>query len=431
MNGIFTVIDIVGVIFEILIALGFFECVSNKKYNTTVKTGILILVQSMAVVFVKQQIIVTVILYLVLICLSIQYELSVMKRIIYCIFLLVMYSLSEVLVGIFLSNVTNIGLEKLCSNVMYYTQGVLISKMLVFVIVKAISYTSVKDTVSIDKKVLVFLMALPASTIFIVFAMSDILYISTPDEIYEVLEVAIILLIISNIFVFYMLEYQLKITEEKNQQEIIKQSLENKAIYYEELSKRQIITNKAMHDMKNKLFALRQMCRENEKESIDIIDGLCEEIGSAYTLRFTGMEAVDALITTKLLVMKENNIEFSNSIFITKENVIKVMDLCVLLGNLLDNAIEANVNANISRKYISLKIQQQKNYLSIDISNSKDDKTGDIDMDNITTTKKDKEMHGFGLKSVKEIVEKYDGNISVKQIGDRFEVTILMKNIKG
>ena len=100
MNGIFTVIDIVGVIFEILIALGFFECVSNKKYNTTVKTGILILVQSMAVVFVKQQIIVTVILYLVLICLSIQYELSVMKRIIYCIFLLVMYSLSEVLVYI-------------------------------------------------------------------------------------------------------------------------------------------------------------------------------------------------------------------------------------------------------------------------------------------------------------------------------------------
>lgn len=186
-----------------------------------------------------------------------------------------------------------------------------------------------------------------------------------------------------------------------------------------------------MHDMKNKLFALRQMCRDNEKESIDIIDGLCEEIGSAYTLRFTGMEALDALITTKLLVMKENNIEFSNSIFITKENVIKVMDLCVLLGNLLDNAIEANVNANISRKYISLKIQQQKNYLSIDISNSKDDKTGDIDMDNITTTKKDKEMHGFGLKSVKEIVEKYDGNISVKQIGDRFEVTILMKNIKG
>lgn len=436
MNEIFRVIDIIGVIFEIFIGLNLFKCVANEKSTNRlyryINVCVLIVIQCIVIVYVRQQIIVTIMLYIVLICASLQYELSIAKRLLYSGFVIVIYSLAEFLTGILLSEITGIGVVELCKNVMYYAQGVLISKLIVFVVVKFISYSSVKTQVKIDKRVFIIMAALPASTVFIVFAMADVLYTISPYRINTLLVIAIILLIVSNVFVFYMFEYQLRVTEEKNKQELIKQNLENKAVYYEELSNRQIITNKAMHDMKNKLFALKQLCRDDGRESMEVIDNLCDDIGAAYTLNFTGIEAVDALITSKSLVMKEKNIQFESSIYVAKENYIDLTDWCVLLGNLLDNAIEANENINSTGngKYVFLKIQQKNNYVSIDITNSKSLDAIKIDMSNIVTGKQNKAIHGFGLRSIKEIVDKYYGNMIVEQKDCIFEVIIIIKNCK-
>lgn len=436
MNEIFRVIDIIGVIFDIFIGLNLFKCVANEKSTNRlyryINVCVLIVIQCIVIVYVRQQIIVTIMLYIVLICASLQYELSIAKRLLYSGFVIVIYSLAEFLTGILLSEITGIGFVELCKNVMYYAQGVLISKLIVFVVVKFISYSSVKTQVKIDKRVFIIMAALPASTVFIVFAMADVLYTISPYRINTLLVIAIILLIVSNVFVFYMFEYQLRVTEEKNKQELIKQNLENKAVYYEELSNRQIITNKAMHDMKNKLFALKQLCRDDGRESMEVIDNLCDDIGAAYTLNFTGIEAVDALITSKSLVMKEKNIQFESSIYVAKENYIDLTDWCVLLGNLLDNAIEANENINSTGngKYVFLKIQQKNNYVSIDITNSKSLDAIKIDMSNIVTGKQNKAIHGFGLRSIKEIVDKYYGNMIVEQKDCIFEVIIIIKNCK-
>lgn len=436
MNEIFRVIDIIGVIFEIFIGLNLFKCVANEKSTNRlyryINVCVLIVIQCIVIVYVRQQIIVTIMLYIVLICASLQYELSIAKRLLYSGFVIVIYSLAEFLTGILLSEITGIGVVELCKNVMYYAQGVLISKLIVFVVVKFISYSSVKTQVKIDKRVFIIMAALPASTVFIVFAMADVLYTISPYRINTLLVIAIILLIVSNVFVFYMFEYQLRVTEEKNKQELIKQNLENKAVYYEELSNRQIITNKAMHDMKNKLFALKQLCRDDGRESMEVIDNLCDDIGAAYTLNFTGIEAVDALITSKSLVMKEKNIQFESSIYVAKENYIDLTDWCVLLGNLLDNAIEANENVNSygNGKYVFLKIQQKNNYISIDITNSKSVDAIKIDMSNIVTGKQNRAIHGFGLRSIKEIVDKYYGNMIVEQKDCIFEVIIIIKNCK-
>ena len=252
-----------------------------------------------------------------------------------------------------------------------------------------------------------------------------------PVKVLYLLIVASILLIVSNILIFYLIKCQLQMAEEKNEHIMIIHNLENKSKYYEELSKRQRITNKAMHDLKNQLFALRYELKENQNKGTAMLDELYERINASYTLKFTGIEAVDALITSKLVTMKENNIEFCNSIFISDKNRITVTDLCVLIGNLLDNAIEANMELDLDNKYISLKISQQRNYLSMCVSNSKNADCIEIDINNVVTTKKQKEMHSFGLRSVKEIVKKYDGNVTLRQEKNKFEVIILMKNILG
>lgn len=431
MNEIFDLINVTGVALEILIAVSFFNTVSNKKqlsaFYEMVLNIIFVVVQSVVIVTVSQQIVVSVVLLLILFLLSLRYNLTWIKRVLFSLLLMILFALSEIFTGLILSMISKVSVEQLSSNVLYYMQGVLESKLIMFIILKIVGYFSVKSEVKVPRHVFFPLTALPLATFLVAYVMSEYMFQSEPNILLMLSTIAIIFLIVSNILVFYLFEYQLKITEGKKQEQMIKQQLEYKAEYYKELSKRQQITNKTMHDLKNQLFALQEIYRKDPVEGMERIDTICEEILNSYTLKFTGIEAVDALITSKLTTMKEKNIEFSNSIYISDENCMDTVDLCVVLGNLLDNAIEANMDVDEKNRFIHLVMVQRLDYLSINISNSKNKVIRGIEVE-ISTTKKHKEVHGFGLKSVKEIVKKYDGNCTFRQEENKFEVIIMLKN---
>lgn len=93
----------------------------------------------------------------------------------------------------------------------------------------------------------------------------------------------------------------------------------------------------------------------------------------------------------------------------------------------MDNAIEANLNVPVQDRFISLNITQQQDYLSINVSNPVMELVK-IGKSGIATTKKHKELHGFGLQSVKEIANKYNGNCTFRQSEGIFEVIIMLKN---
>lgn len=431
MNRLFDVINVVGVILEIMIALTFFNTISNKKqfptYIEKFLNIICIAVQSVVIIIIDKQTVISIILFFIMIVLSLQYNLIWLKRILFSGFLMILYILSEIAIGLILTIIYKVSVEQLSSNILFYTQGVLIAKLIMFVVMKIVGFFSFKSEIKVSKYVFLPLIALPLATFLVVYIMSEFMFIEKPGVGLTLSTIAIISLIISNILVFYMFEYQLKINENEKQEHIIKQELRYKAEYYKELSRRQQITNKTMHDLKNQLFALREIYKNDPVEGMDRIDTICEELLNTYTLKFTGIESVDALITSKFILMREKNIEFSNSIYLSEKNYIDTVDLCVLLGNLLDNAIEANGDVNIKDKYINLDIRQQINYLSIKISNSKKEIINIVD-NRIVTTKKHKELHGIGLKSVREIVKKYDGNCLFQQDKNKFEAIILLKN---
>ena len=101
------------------------------------------------------------------------------------------------------------------------------------------------------------------------------------------------------------------------------------------------------------------------------------------------------------------------------------MDISIILGNSLTNAIEACEGLR-KKKYIKLYMYMKGEYLIIKIKNSK--KTdGFIDENSYETTKIDKENHGFGLKNIKYIVDKYDGLLKIEQSKEEFVLNIAMK----
>ncbi len=102
------------------------------------------------------------------------------------------------------------------------------------------------------------------------------------------------------------------------------------------------------------------------------------------------------------------------------------MDICSIFGNALDNAItSAEKVENPERRLIHVTVSQEKSFLRIKIENSFQ---GVLKMKNQLpiTTKEDRRYHGFGLKSMKEIAEKYKGSMTVSAKDGWFELRILI-----
>ncbi|MBU5425783.1 ATP-binding protein [Tissierella pigra] len=103
------------------------------------------------------------------------------------------------------------------------------------------------------------------------------------------------------------------------------------------------------------------------------------------------------------------------------------MDTVVILGNLLDNAIEASSKVENNR-IIDIRIKYKNDILFIYVNNSFD---GSIvyEGEKMKTTKKDKETHGIELNNIEKILKKYDGTMKVYHTENRFHVDILMYRV--
>ena len=106
-------------------------------------------------------------------------------------------------------------------------------------------------------------------------------------------------------------------------------------------------------------------------------------------------------------------------------------DLYSLFGNVLDNAIEAVTNISIPEKRcISINAREVKNYVSISVKNYFNGSLTFTENGLPMTTNPDKDYHGFGMISIKMVVEKYGGTLSVDQDGDIFILSILFPVIQ-
>ncbi len=432
MNMIFDFINFAGIILETLIALSFFRLISAEKRVTfrqeILLGGVLVIFQSVVMIGVGKQMITTAAMLLSIILLSCIYKMTIIKRLLCLAVLIILFILSEIVTGLLLTGISSATVEQLSGNVLYYIQGVLMSKLLMFIIIKAFGYFSIPSEVRISRGIFAALMVFPVATFLVIYVMSEYMYKTEEARLIVLSAIMSAALIASNIVLFYLFEYQLREAEVRIEQQLMKQQLEYKAEYYKKLSIKQKYSNKAMHDLKNQLFALKEALLNNEEEGIRKITRLCEEMLTSQTLTFTGNEAVDALLTVKIQAMKEKEIKFTHTVYMSKNNTIDILDLCVLLGNLMDNAIEANEKVCSKERFIHLNIVQRADYLSIQINNATDGGNVKIENNKIITTKKQKELHGFGLQSVREITEKYNGSCTYSQEGHLFQAVLMLEN---
>jgi sensor histidine kinase regulating citrate/malate metabolism len=163
----------------------------------------------------------------------------------------------------------------------------------------------------------------------------------------------------------------------------------------------------------------------NETEKIDsYLDNLETELNQIDTLVKSGNVSVDAILNSKLSLAKARKITVSVKALVPKNLSISEIDLCVIIGNLLDNAIEAclkieNTDERVIRCYMDIK--RDSLYISVTNTNG-----GQILKQNgkYSTTKS--EEHGFGLARVDRVVEKYEGYIKRRNEEGAFTSEVML-----
>ena len=140
----------------------------------------------------------------------------------------------------------------------------------------------------------------------------------------------------------------------------------------------------------------------------------------------TGIEAVDYILSQKEKWASEKGIDMSIHAEYPKNCSIDSVDLCTILTNLLDNAIEAceRCSPEIERK-IKLTIRRIHQFIIIKIENSSST-TPTIRNEKMMTTKINKSMHGWGIQNVRAAVEKYHGVMEYDYKNNIFTMNVML-----
>lgn len=230
---------------------------------------------------------------------------------------------------------------------------------------------------------------------------------------YKILVLFIILgLVCITAIIFHYLEYINKNHELQNKIKLGKLEMKMMVQHYHDTKIQYQETRKLIHDFKNHMYAL-SLAYENNKIDLarSILQQFSEQCDNKKIKFITGSDILDIILNDKLLRCKELSIKFSFKTDGINLSWIKEFDIITIIGNLLDNAIEANTNEKISNKYIEMKLYQKNDMAVIKIKNSCNNHLKKINQV-VYSTKKG--HSGYGIENVKRTVEKYDGTFDIE-----------------
>lgn len=189
-----------------------------------------------------------------------------------------------------------------------------------------------------------------------------------------------------------------------------------------EMSKASIdAINRKCHDLKHQVAALRHVHDPERRD--EVIDSLQSSVMIYDAAVETGNEILDTVLTEKSLICSRDEIALSCIADGKQLAFMDPVDLYTLVGNAMDNAIEAVLPLPAAERFIRLRVQERAGMAFLRIENSY---RGVLELREglPVTHKEDKQSHGFGLKSIRDIGEKYHGLLRFSTEGGQFILTL-------
>lgn len=339
-------------------------------------------------------------------------------------FYLVIVSLNEIVVGMILMRILeqyDLFSDKYEYD-FHFNITIIIIKLTKFTIIMLISKYKGYYMNSMPRVFNVTLFTIPVASCLVAVSTIDSYYDMNPD--YIVIRFAgLIGILYINVIIFIIFEKVNKLSRENIENKLLEQEIKYKDEYYRNVEANQEKLKEVRHNLKNQLLGVKHVLMESEDSDVK---SLLAEIDIDENI-YTENPIVNHIVDSKITMAKKNHIIIKDEIRIPDKLKANSGDLGIIIGNLLDNAVEANIKISSEhQRYIDLNIGYINKCLIIEVSNP-----FPVKKENFTyhvSSKPDAENHGIGLKSVRKIVEKYDGNIDIQE-EEQFVVNILLMNV--
>lgn len=325
-----------------------------------------------------------------------------------------LYVLNEMLVfGLFA--LFHIDVQQIMSDARTRTMAIIITHMLLWLCVLIVLAITKRRRTAIT---LSFLLTLtPGYIAGIVLGLSFCMHVLSGDEVMPVpILVSAIGLLYVNIVIVLYAERAKSASDQKLQAELAVHHYAMQEQYYTQLRSEQEETRAMFHDINKYMQAMRTLAAEGNVAEVNQMMAETQELFDSLTAVVdVGNSVVSVILNEYREITEDADISFTFDVSVPQNLGISAVDLYVLLGNTLDNAVEACASVPAEERYIRIQMRTYHNILFYQIENPF--------AEGYPQRSRGKN-HGYGLQNVRKCVEKHDGHMSVSQNDNKFVLSM-------
>ena len=226
------------------------------------------------------------------------------------------------------------------------------------------------------------------------------------------------------VLVLCLYEKQAEQSAQLRMREQYERHLKSQVKHLDEILLKQEELRRVRHGMSNQLVAIQGYFHEGDTAGGEAyVTSLLQNLQTPSARIKTGNSALDAILSTKKALAESKGIIVDMEVQISDQLPLEPVDVCVIFGNALDNAIEACDRITEGEKKISLVLVQRAGKLFCHLINTA---PMNPSKDFSITSKADKENHGFGLVNLKESLEKYDSEPVIDYKDELFSIKFVV-----
>lgn len=343
------------------------------------------------------------------------YSTNIKSRIYNTIILTATMIASETIVMNIMTILFDANLYDVSHNTFYLIMLSALSKLLYFFAIYLFAKFTTREKEQESHILPIFLSILPiSSVIWMISTYYLTLVYNLSEFLKNTLSFCNILILLSNIVVFFVYEQTLKTNRLYTELLLTKQKEQNISDYYKLLKEQNDNSKILIHDITKHLNSIKMLSNDSSVDIKEYISHIVEDFNIMNPIDYCNNSLLNLITNRYSIICKSENINFDINIQNAKIDFMSEPDITALFDNILENAVESA--RQTLEKFINFSIDiRNTNFVVITLSNSSNKKPL-MKNGKIISSKNDSTMHGIGTKSIKRVIKKYDGIINMNYL---------------
>lgn len=185
--------------------------------------------------------------------------------------------------------------------------------------------------------------------------------------------------------------------------------------------------HKIRHEIKNHLAYIKALAEHGEYEKLrEYLVTVSGETEALFRFVECGNDVVNAVMNHAIKQAETRGVTVETQIVVPKVLPYRETELCSLLSNLMDNAVEGAAASGAEHPAVTVSIRPQQDYLFLRVTNPVDGSISDSRRLSLQTTKEDRRLHGYGTKIIRAVAERYQGSVKFDVRDGRFVADVML-----